>query len=55
MWRKNGLEGDPYTTEQKEITNYVFKEVDGDVEGSIPAEPITITYKYVTQENDNED
>ena len=48
---KNGLEGDPYTTDQKEITNYVFKEVDGDVEGTIPAEPTTITYKYVKQAN----
>ena len=41
-----GLEGDTYTTEEKEIEGYVFEEVDGDVAGTIAAEPKTITYKY---------
>ena len=46
---KTGLEGDRYTTEQKEIPGYRFVEVEGQAEGKMQSEPIEVVYKYVKQ------
>ncbi|WP_200849479.1 MucBP domain-containing protein, partial [Enterococcus sp. CSURQ0835] len=43
---KNGNVGDPYTTEQKTIPGYTFKEVEGNVNGKLTADPQTVTYIY---------
>ena len=47
--KKTGVQGDLYDSIQKQIDNYKFVEVDGVVFGSMQADPITITYKYVKQ------
>ena len=46
---KTGLEGDEYTTEQKEIPGYRFVEVVGEPSGQMSREPVEIVYKYVKQ------
>lgn len=42
----SGNVGDPYTTEQKEIAGYTFKEVQGSATGTITEQPQTVTYVY---------
>ncbi|WP_025870794.1 MucBP domain-containing protein [Enterococcus crotali] len=42
----NGAVGTNYTTEQKEIDGYTFKNVEGDVSGTFTDLPITIRYIY---------
>ena len=46
---KTGLEGDEYTTEQKDIPGYRFVEVVGEPSGQMSREPVEIVYKYVKQ------
>ena len=41
-----GKYGDKYNTEKKEIEGYGFSRVEGDVEGTLKGENITITYYY---------
>ncbi|WP_341482992.1 MucBP domain-containing protein [Lactococcus formosensis] len=43
---KSGNIGEDYTTEQKEITGYTFKEVQGDVSGKFTDQAQTVTYVY---------
>ena len=45
----SGVQGDPYTTIQKDIDSYKFVEVSGDTEGNMGADPKEIVYKYVKQ------
>ncbi|EGO8122303.1 LPXTG cell wall anchor domain-containing protein, partial [Enterococcus faecalis] len=44
---KSGNVGDDYTTEQKAIDGYTFKEVQGNPTGKFADQPQTITYVYV--------
>ncbi|EGO7660839.1 LPXTG cell wall anchor domain-containing protein [Enterococcus faecalis] len=44
---KTGNIGDDYTTEQKAIDGYTFKEVQGNPTGKFTDQPQTITYVYV--------
>ena len=44
--QKNGLVGYNYTTEQKEISGYTFKEVQGNPTGSYAEGTTTVTYIY---------
>ena len=41
---EEGYEGKDYKTEQKEIEGYTFVLVDGETEGKMTKEPITVTY-----------
>ena len=43
---KSGDIGDPYTTEQKSIAGYVFKNVQGNVTGTLTDQTQTVTYIY---------
>lgn len=43
---KTGNVGENYTTEQKDIEGYTFKEVEGSATGVFTAQPQTITYVY---------
>ncbi|WP_424350087.1 MucBP domain-containing protein (plasmid) [Latilactobacillus sp. 5-91] len=43
---KSGNIGDPYTTEQKAIKGYTFKEVKGNPNGIFSDKPQTVTYVY---------
>ena len=43
----NGHENDPYTTETKNITNYVLVEEPVNKQGNMKAEPIEVIYYYV--------
>ncbi|MCZ2493600.1 MucBP domain-containing protein, partial [Dellaglioa carnosa] len=43
---KTGNVGDKYTTEQKAITGYTFKEVTGGTTGSFTDKEQTVTYVY---------
>lgn len=43
---KSGNVGESYTTEQKDIEGYVFKEVKGDTVGKFTNAPQTVTYVY---------
>ncbi|WP_061100550.1 MucBP domain-containing protein [Enterococcus faecalis] len=43
---KSGNIGEEYTTDQKEITGYTFKEVQGNVTGQFTDQPQTIIYVY---------
>ena len=43
---EEGYEGKDYKTEQKEIEGYTFVLVDGETEGKMTKEPITVTYYY---------
>ncbi|MGL9746437.1 MucBP domain-containing protein [Enterococcus sp. DIV0170] len=43
---KSGNIGDPYTTEQKEIEGYTFKEVQGSATGTLSDQAQTVTYIY---------
>ncbi len=49
--KKIGVQGTFYDSIEKQIEDYKFVRVDGEVFGSMQAEPITITYKYVKQAN----
>lgn len=42
----NGLQGQDYATQKKEIEGYIFVDVIGKTEGNMEYEPITITYRY---------
>ncbi|MGM0065492.1 MucBP domain-containing protein [Enterococcus sp. DIV0206e] len=44
---KSGNVGDDYTTEQKAIDGYTFKEVQGNPTGKFTDQPQTVTYVYV--------
>ncbi|WP_017370866.1 MucBP domain-containing protein [Lactococcus garvieae] len=43
---KSGNIGEAYTTEQKDIPGYTFKEVQGNVSGKFTDQPQTVTYVY---------
>ena len=43
---EEGYEGKDYKTEQKEIEGYTFVLVEGETEGKMTKEPITVTYYY---------
>ena len=43
---KSGNIGEAYTTEQKDITGYTFKEVQGNPSGKFTDQPQTVTYVY---------
>lgn len=43
---KSGNVGDEYSTEQKEIPGYTFKEVQGNATGTFTADSQTVTYVY---------
>ena len=43
---KSGNIGEAYTTEQKDIPGYTFKEVQGNVSGKFKDQPQTVTYVY---------
>ncbi|MGL4481886.1 MAG: MucBP domain-containing protein [Lactococcus garvieae] len=43
---KSGNIGEAYTTEQKDIPGYTFKEVQGDPSGKFTDQPQTVTYVY---------
>ncbi|WP_242693555.1 MucBP domain-containing protein, partial [Enterococcus avium] len=43
---KSGNIGEEYTTDQKEITGYTFKEVQGNVTGQFTDQPQTVIYVY---------
>ncbi|MCT4414188.1 hypothetical protein EFN48_11155 [Leuconostoc pseudomesenteroides] len=43
---KSGNVGDEYSTEQKEVSGYTFKEVQGNVTGTFTADEQTVTYVY---------
>lgn len=43
---KSGNVGDKYSTEQKEINDYTFKEVQGNATGTFTADAQTVTYVY---------
>lgn len=43
---KSGNVGDQYSTEQKEIDGYTFKEVQGNATGTFTADAQTVTYVY---------
>ena len=47
----NGIEGQDYETEQKEIDNYVYVDVIGTPEGQMAREPQEIIYRYKKQAN----
>lgn len=42
----NGLQGQDYTTQKKEIDGYIYVDVIGKTEGQMEYEPLTITYRY---------
>ena len=44
---KSGNVGDDYTTEQKAIDGYTFKEVQGNPKGKFTDQPQTVTYVYM--------
>lgn len=44
---KTGNVGENYTTEQKDIEGYTFKEVEGDSVGVFTEQPQTVTYVYI--------
>ena len=41
-----GVEGDDYTTEEKEIDDYLFYNTEGEVSGKMSAEPTVVKYLY---------
>ncbi|WP_459567981.1 MucBP domain-containing protein, partial [Enterobacter asburiae] len=43
---KSGHIGDDYSTEQKDIGGYTFKEVQGDARGKFTDQDQTVTYIY---------
>ncbi|MCU2232273.1 MucBP domain-containing protein [Enterococcus faecalis] len=43
---KTGNIGNPYSTEKKTISDYTFKEVQGNVSGHFSGQPQTVTYVY---------
>ncbi len=43
----DGYEGKEYITEKKAFEGYEFEEVDGDADGTMTDEPITIKYYYI--------
>lgn len=45
-----GNVGDSYTTQQKAITGYTFKEVQGNASGMFTSQPQTVTYVYTEDE-----
>lgn len=47
---KAGNIGEDYTTEQKEIPGYTFKEVQGNASGKFTDQPQTVTYVYTKNE-----
>lgn len=49
---KSGTVGDTYTTEQKEIEGYTFKEVHGNSSGAFMEETQLITYVYTKNSDD---
>ena len=48
---ENGVEGQDYTTEQKDFTGkkYKFVKVEGTTNGKMAATPMTVTYYYIKQ------
>ena len=48
---ENGVEGQDYTTEQKDFTSrkYKFVKVEGATNGKMAATPMTVTYYYIKQ------
>ncbi|WP_285011309.1 MucBP domain-containing protein [Lactococcus garvieae] len=50
---KSGNVGDAYTTEQKAIEGYTFKEVQGNTAGQFTAQAQTVTYVYAKNEIPN--
>lgn len=54
---KSGIVGESYTTDQKEIAGYTFKEVQGNASGTFTDQSQTVTYVYtknkVTPKPDN--
>lgn len=52
---QKGEVGEDYTTEQKEIDGYTFKEVKGDAKGTFGEKDILIEYIYVKDEVKDED
>ncbi|MFL1696262.1 MucBP domain-containing protein [Weissella kandleri] len=50
---KSGEVGEQYTTEQKDIKNYTFKEVQGSPSGTFTDEIKTVTYVYKATPNTN--
>ena len=47
----NGLEGENYTTTQKDVEGYVYDSISGSSNGKYQAEPITIQYYYIKKSN----
>ena len=42
----NGLEGDNYSTSQKEYEKYDFKEIEGQASGNLTVSKINVVYHY---------